>query len=205
MVKDLAHDGPYCRPGTAVLQNHRHRDLRVVIRGKRRHQLVVTQTFGNAVRVIGFVGFQTKDLRSTGLRRHFVRRTGEILVGGTVGAVCHAVHTVFRDLPEAGMNVTHRRFVRLVPRHFFAVFNRTLQQVRHFHHAVIDEDHHGFVHLKRRCRPVTLTDTHRNGVALIPRFFKALQLPFARRHVAGAFFRQVNAGVVSVAEFAHPF
>ena len=126
MVKDLAHDGPYCWPGTAVLQNHRHRDLRVIIRGKRRHQLMVTQAFSNAVRVIGFVGFQTKYLRSTGFRGHFVRRTGEVLMRGTVRAVCHAVHTVFRNFPEAGMDVTHWRLVRLVPRYFFAVFNRAL-------------------------------------------------------------------------------
>ena len=147
---------------------------------------MVTQTFSNAVCVIGFVGFQAKDLRRTGFCSHFIRRSGEIFVRSTVRTVCYAVHTVFRDFPEAGMNVTYGRFMGLYPRHLFAVFNGALQQMRDFDHAIVNEDHHRFVHLNRRCGPVALADTHRNGITLIPRLLKALQLPLARRHVAGS-------------------
>ncbi|MNS84071.1 hypothetical protein D3C72_1178830 [compost metagenome] len=74
---------------------------------------MVTQTLGNFVRVIGFVRFQTEDLRGTGFRRDFVRGPGEVFVCGPVRTVGHAVHAVFGYFPEAGMNIAHRRFMWL--------------------------------------------------------------------------------------------
>ena len=123
----------------------------------------------------------------------------------TVRAVSNTVHTVFRQLPVTGMNIADGRFMRLYPWHLFAVFGGAHQQMRNLHDTVINQDHQCLTHLDWGRCPVTLTDTNRNGVTLIPRFFKAFLFPFAGRHVAGTFFRQVDTGVMTITEFPHPF
>ena len=102
------------------------------------------------------------------------------------------------------MDVAHRRLMRLNPRNGLAVFHGALQQVRHFHHPVVNQDHQRLVHLDGGGSPVPLTDAHRNGVPLVPGFLEALELPFAGWHVARALFRKVDTGVVAVAKLAHP-
>ena len=156
------------------------------------------------MRIIGFVGFQTKDLRSTGFRGNFVRGASKIFVCGTVGAVRYAVHTVFGDFPVTGVNVTDGRFMRLYPRHLLAVFRCAHQQMWDFDHAVIDKDHQRLTHLDRGCCPVALTDTDRNCITLVPRLFKPFLLPFAGRHVTCALFGEIDASVMAVAKFTHP-
>ena len=123
---------------------------------------------------------------------------------GTVAAVGDAKHPVFGDLPKTRVDIADRRFMGLNPRHRFTVLYRTLQQVRHFYHAIVNQDHQRLVHLDRRRGPVTLPNADRNGITLVPRFLEALELPFAGRHIAGALFRQVNAGIVAIAELTHP-
>ncbi|MNI55101.1 hypothetical protein D3C81_1772570 [compost metagenome] len=93
------------------------------------------------MRIIGFIGFQTEDLSGTGFCRNFIRCTGKIFMRGTVRTVCNTVHTVFGNFPVTGMNVTHRRLMRLNPWHLLAVFRGAHQQMRDFYHAVVDKNH----------------------------------------------------------------
>ncbi|MNE61632.1 hypothetical protein D3C80_1568590 [compost metagenome] len=88
----------------------------------------------------------------------------------------------------------------LLPFHF-----RAQQQMRRFHIAVVNQGGHRFHDLYWRCGPVALTDPHRNGVTLIPGFLEAFKLPVAVWHIAAALFRQIDAAVMTVSEFAHPF
>lgn len=165
---------------------------------------MVTQAFGDSVCVIGLIGFQAKDLGGTRLGRDFIRCAGKVFMRGTVASVGYAIHPVFSDFPKARVNVSDRRFMRLNPGNRFTVFHRALQQMRYFNYSVVNQDHQRLVHLNRRCGPVALTDPDWNGIALVPRFLEALEFPFASRHITGALFRQVNAGIVAVAKFTHP-
>jgi hypothetical protein len=101
VIEDLAHQGADRRSGTAVFEDHGHRNLGIVIGGEGRHQLVIAQPFGNFMRVIGFVGLQAEDLGRPGFGGDFIRGAGEIFMRRTVAAVGHAVHTVLCQLPEA--------------------------------------------------------------------------------------------------------
>ena len=165
---------------------------------------MVTQTLGNFMRVVGFIRFQAEYLSRTGLSCNFIRRAGEVFMRGTVATVGDAIHPVFGNFPEAGMNITDRGFMRLLPGDLLPAFGGAHQQMWHFHYAIVNQDHQRFAHLNRRCRPVALADTDRNGIALIPRLFKAFLLPFTGWHITRALFRKVDAGVMTIAKFPHP-
>ncbi|MNV66796.1 hypothetical protein D3C71_1595680 [compost metagenome] len=185
MVEDLTSDRPDRWTGTAVFQNDGDRNRRIIEGSEGRHQFVVTQVLCEFVGVIGFV---TEYLRGPRFRRGFVWRTCKVLACRPIWAVGHAIHAVFGNFPEAGMNIADLRALFLLERHQHAIDTGALQQVRRFDVAVVNQGGQRLGHLDRRRRPITLADTYRNGVPLIPGFFIAFEFPVTSRHQAGTLF-----------------
>ncbi len=88
--------------------------------------------------VIRFVLFQAEDLCCTGLGGDFIGRISKTLVRGTIRAIRHAVHAIFGDFPEAGMDITNRGLRRLTIGHQGTTFAGSTQHMRHLDDTVID-------------------------------------------------------------------
>lgn len=100
----MVQDGARRRSGyhpipAAVLQNQRHRHLRMLIRGKQGVEDMVAQTHRDHFGVIGLVLLQAKDLRGPGLRRDLIRRSMKQLIAGAVGLIRHPIHAVAHNAP----------------------------------------------------------------------------------------------------------
>ena len=111
-------------------------------------------------------------------------RWQNIFMRRTVRAVSNTVHTVLSPAPSNRNEYRRRAVHAVVPMAPVCRLRRCSSgNVRNLHDTVINQDHQCLTHLDRGRRPVTLTDTNRNGVTLIPRFFKAFPFPFAGRRV----------------------
>ena len=207
----MVQDGARRRSGhhpipAAVLQNQRHRHLRMLIRGKQGVEDMVAQTHRDHFGVIGLVLLQAKDLRGPGLRRDLIRRSMKQLIAGAVGLIRHPIHAVAHNAPVRGFRVTHLRQVRrlLITFHMVALLHR-IEQMRILYLTIVQQSGKRLHHLDRGGDPVPLADADRDGVPLIPRLFMHPLFPLPAGQHPGVLLIKVDAGGLAVAELAQPF
>src|SRR6185436_8645463 len=197
------------RAEAAVLDQHRHRDRRLVGRCVGHVPRVVAQPLVDLVRLV-FLALERVDLRGAGLAARRVVRAAErgraraFLVDLDERVADHRHVLGLEVEPIRGLALDHAHLAGL------RVLD-ALDEVRPERDAFVGDRRDRVRELHRRERRVSLPNARRDRVAEVPlavllavlRAGEALPLPFARRHDPRELALDVDAGLAAEAQRRH--